>query len=67
MTRTASFPKFLDLHDAARYLNSLGFAAATVETVKYHAYVTGKLSRPKIVGRKGYWSREALDALIAAL
>ncbi|BDB41547.1 MULTISPECIES: DNA-binding protein [Mycobacterium] len=67
MTRTASFPKFLNLQEAARYLNSLGFAAATVETVKYHAYYTGKLSRPKIVGRKAYWSREALDALIEAL
>lgn len=67
MTRTASFPKYLDLQDAARYLNSLGFVAATAETIKYHAYVTGKLSRPKIVGRKGYWSREAVDALVEAL
>ncbi|WP_081287091.1 DNA-binding protein [Mycobacterium asiaticum] len=54
MTRTASFPKYLDLQEATRYLNSLGFAAATVETVKYHAYYTGKLPRPKIVGRKAY-------------
>jgi hypothetical protein len=67
MTRTASFPKYLNLQEAARYLNSLGFAAVTVETVKYHAYCTGKLSRPKIVGRKAYWSRESLDALIEAL
>lgn len=67
MTRTASFPRYLNLQEAARYLNSLGFTAATVETVKYHAYYTGKLSRPKIVGRKAYWSREALDALIEAL
>lgn len=67
MTRTASFPKYLDLQEATRYLNSLGFVAATVETVKYHAYYTGKLPRPKIVGRKAYWSREALDALIEAL
>jgi hypothetical protein len=67
MTRTASFPKYLNLQEAARYLNSLGFTAATVETVKYHAYYTGKLSRPKIVGRKAYWSRDSLDALIEAL
>ncbi|WP_235435716.1 DNA-binding protein [Mycobacterium sp. EPa45] len=53
--------------DAAKYLNSLGFTAATAETVKYHAYYTGKLPRPKIVGRKDYWSRKALDALIEAL
>ncbi|ETZ38780.1 hypothetical protein L843_1277 [Mycobacterium intracellulare MIN_061107_1834] len=37
MTRTASFAKYLDLQEAARYLNSLGFTSATVETVKYHA------------------------------
>lgn len=67
MTRIASFPEYLNLQEAARYLNSLGFTAATVETVKYHAYYTGKLSRPKIVGRKAYWSRDSLDALIEAL
>ncbi|WP_244184808.1 DNA-binding protein [Mycobacterium scrofulaceum] len=67
MTRTASFTQYLDLQEAVRYLNSLGFTAATVETVKYHAYYTGKLSRPKIVGRKAYWGRESLDALVEAL
>ena len=67
MTRTVTFPQYLDLKEATRYLNSLGFAAATVETVKYHAYCTGKLTRPKIVGRKAYWSRQALDALVEAL
>lgn len=67
MTRTASFAQYLDLQEAARYLNSLGFTAATVETVKYHAYYTGKLPRPKIVGRKAHWSRESLDALVQAL
>ena len=67
MTRTASFAKYLDMHDAARYLNSLGFTTVTAETIKYQAYETGKLSRPKIVGRKAYWSREALDALVEAL
>lgn len=67
MSRTASFPKYLDLQEARRYLNGLGFTAATVETVKYHSYYTGKLSRPKIVGRKAYWSRESLDALVEAL
>lgn len=67
MTRIASFAQYLDVTDAARYLNSLGFIAATVETVKYHAYYTGKLPRPKVVGRKAYWSRESLDALVEAL
>lgn len=67
MTRTASFAQYLDLQEAVRYLNSLGFTAATVETVKYHAYYTGKLPRPKIVGRKAHWSRESLDALVEAL
>lgn len=67
MTRIASFAQYLDVADAARYLNSLGFTAASAETVKYHAYYTGKLPRPKIVGRKAYWSRESLDALVEAL
>lgn len=67
MTRTASFAKYLDLQEAARYLNSLGFTSATVETVKYHAYYTGKLPKPKILGRKAHWSRESLDALVEAL
>ncbi|WP_062900223.1 hypothetical protein, partial [Mycobacterium avium] len=62
MTRITSFAKYLDGSEAARYLNALGFTGATVETVKYHAYYTGKLPRPKIVARKAYWSREALDA-----
>lgn len=67
MTRIASFAQYLDLHEATRYLNSLGFTGATVETVKYHAYYTGKLPKPKSVGRKGYWSRESLDALVEVL
>ena len=67
MTRIASFAQYLDATEAARYLNSLGFFAATVETVKYHAYCTGNLPRPKIMGRKAYWSRKSLDALVEAL
>lgn len=67
MTRTASFARYLDAHDAARYLNSLGFTTATAETVKYHAYETGKLPRPKVMARKAHWSRESLDALVEAL
>jgi hypothetical protein len=67
MTRTSTFAPYLDMHEAARYLNTLGFAAATAETVKYHAYETGKLSRPKILGGRAYWSRESLDALVEVL
>lgn len=67
MTKTASFAQYLDGREAARYLNTLGFTAATVETVKYHAYYTDKLPRPKILGRKAYWSREALDRLVESL
>ncbi|WP_232067835.1 DNA-binding protein [Mycolicibacterium tokaiense] len=55
------------MDEAARYLNTLGFGSATAETVKYHAYETGKLDRPKVVARKSYWSREALNALVEAL
>lgn len=67
MTRTASFTKYLDLQDSLRYLNTLGFTTATFETVKYHAYYTGKLPRPRTLGRKAHWSRESLDALVEAL
>jgi hypothetical protein len=67
MTRTTAFAQYLDMHEAARYLNSLGFVAATAETVKYHSYDTGKLSRPKVLGRRAYWSRESLDALVEVL
>ncbi|BBY86690.1 Uncharacterised protein [Mycolicibacterium tokaiense] len=67
MTRTSTFAQYLDVDEAARYLNTLGFGSATAETVKYHAYETGKLDRPKVVARKSYWSREALNALVEAL
>jgi predicted DNA-binding transcriptional regulator AlpA len=67
MTRTASFAKYLDIDEAARYLNTLGFTTATSKTVKYHAYETGKLPRPKILGRKAHWKREDLDSLVEAL
>jgi hypothetical protein len=58
---------FLDLDEAAIYLQSLGFAAANRDTVKYHAYETGRLPRPKRVGRRGYWARTDLDAFVANL
>lgn len=67
MTRIASFAQYLDVADATRYLNSLGFTSATAESIKYHAYCTGRLPRPKVLGRKAYWSRESLDALVEAL
>lgn len=67
MTRTASFTRYLDLQESVRYLNTLGFTTATVETVKYHAYYTGKLPKPKILGRRAHWSRETLDRLVDSL
>ncbi|GAS86948.1 hypothetical protein RMCB_1044 [Mycolicibacterium brisbanense] len=67
MSRAATFTKYLDLQEAVRYLHSLGFTTATTDTVRHHAYHTGKLPKPKIVGRRAHWSREQLDALVEAL
>ncbi|MCV7024871.1 DNA-binding protein [Mycolicibacterium novocastrense] len=61
------FKQYLDGREAVSYLHALGFTTATVETVKYHAYYTGKLPKPKIVGRQAYWSRTDLDRLVESL
>jgi hypothetical protein len=57
----------MNAQEAVDFLHALGFTTATVETVKYHAYYTGKLPKPKIVGRRAYWARTDLDALVEQL
>lgn len=61
------FKHYLDGREAVSYLHALGFTSATIETVKYHAYYTGKLPKPKIVGRRAHWSRTDLDHLVESL
>ena len=58
---------YFDFDDAARYLQRKGLNDATRHTIDHHHRRTGKLGTPKRVGRKMYWSREQLDALIEAL
>lgn len=65
---TASTPKpWLDQEQAAEYLRGMGFATVTAHTIKYHATETGKLPRPKRIGRLSYWHRSDLDKLVELL
>jgi len=55
---------YLDIDEAVQYLRDLGFVTVTVETIKRCSYRTEQLPRPKVVGRRAYWARTDLDALI---
>jgi len=61
--------QYLDANEAVEYLHDLGLTTATVETIKTHAYRTGKLPRPIVVGRprRPYWKRTDLDKLVECL
>lgn len=61
--------QFLGLDEAVQYLRDLGLATVTVETIRTHAYRTGRLPRPTVIGkpRRSYWKREDLDAFVEAL
>ncbi|MFT9663239.1 DNA-binding protein [Mycobacteroides abscessus subsp. abscessus] len=67
MTAVKTYRQFLDINEAAQYLRDKGFSSCTAETIKYLAYEKEQLDRPKIVGRRAYWSREALDKFVEAL
>lgn len=67
MTAVKNYRQFLDINEAAQYLQDKGFVSCTAETIKYLAYEKGQLDRPKIVGRRAYWSREALDKFVEEL
>lgn len=58
---------YLDIDESVQYLRDLGFATVTTETIKRCAYRTGQLPRPKVAGRRAYWARADLDALIERL
>ncbi|RIT57907.1 DNA-binding protein [Mycobacteroides abscessus] len=67
MTAVKVYLDFLDVNQAAEYLRDKGFVSCTAETIKYLAYEKGQLERPKIVGRRAYWSCEALDRFVEEL
>jgi hypothetical protein len=58
---------WLDAGESAEYLRSMGFGTVTEETIWHHVYDTGKLPRGKRVGKRVYWKRGALDALVDKL
>jgi hypothetical protein len=53
--------------DAAAYLRSKGLDDASRHTIDHHYRRTKKLGTPRKAGRKVYWHRTQLDALIEAL
>jgi hypothetical protein len=59
--------EYLNIQEAAKYLQDKGFASATPESVKYYAYYTDKLPRPKVLARRSYWRRGDLDRFIENL
>lgn len=67
MTAVKVYLDFLDVNQAAQYLRDKGFSSCTAETIKYLAYEKAQLERPKIVGRRAYWSRDALDRFVEEL
>ena len=58
---------YFSYDDAAAYLRSKGLDNASRHTIDHHYRRTGKLGSPKRAGRKVYWHRDQLDALIEAL
>ncbi len=68
MSRIPQIEKpFYTIGESAQYLRDQGLSAASESTIDYHYRVTHKLTKPKRAGRKVYWHRDQLDALIEAL
>lgn len=61
--------RYLDINEAVQYLRDLGLVTVTPDTIKSHAYRSGKLPRPTVVGkpRRSYWKQSDLDALVEKL
>jgi hypothetical protein len=61
--------QYLDINEAVQYLKDLGLVTVTPDTIRTHAYRTGKLPRPTVVGkpRRSYWKRIDLDRLLESL
>jgi hypothetical protein len=67
MTTVQTYRDFLDINQAAQYLQDRGFASCSRETIKYLAYETDRLPRPTKVARRAYWKRVDLDAFVESL
>jgi len=67
MTAVKTSRPFLNIKQAAEYLQDMGFDSCTVDTIRYLAYEKGLLPRPKVVGRRAYWKRADLDQFVANL
>jgi hypothetical protein len=71
MTRTAlslADREYFGYEDAAAYLRSKGLDGASRHTIDTHYRRTKKLpGEPKRLGRKVFWHKAQLDALIEAL
>jgi len=58
---------YFGFEEAAAYLRSKGLDDASRHTIDHHYRRTKLLGAPKRAGRKVYWHRSQLDALIEAL
>lgn len=67
MTAVKTYRPFLDIHQAAQYLQDLGLTSCTAQTIKYLGYETDRLPRPTVIGRKAYWKKADLDAFVESL
>ena len=67
MTAVKMYREFLDLNQAAQYLQDKGFESCSPETIKYHAYETALLPLPVVLARRAYWSKKDLDEFIQKL
>lgn len=67
MSAVKTYREFLDINQAAQFLQEKGLASCSRETIKYLAYETDKLPRPTIVGRPAYWKLVDLERFVESL
>jgi predicted DNA-binding transcriptional regulator AlpA len=67
MTAVKTYREFLDINQAAQYLQDKGFASCTAQTIKYLAYEADRLPRPTKMGRRAYWKRADLERFVEGL
>ena len=67
MTAVKTYREFLDIDQAAQFLQEKGLASCSQETIKYLSYETEKVPRPTIVGRRAYWKLVDLERFVENL
>jgi len=67
MSAVKTYRDFLDINQAAQFLQEKGLASCSPETIKYHAYETGLLPLPIVLARRSYWSKKDLDLFVLKL